>query len=284
MERILLSQIRKENFPASEIDFFVHCFQEKIQRDISKYDQYEVLADLMNKYEFCGELTIDNIGEWIDQLPDEIRYITPDLLVYIKDVDNIIIKLLNKNPNLSRREKVPHKKLANILNFYEYKGELTSDAIRFWIKSLPQEQQNSLVVSEETVNPHLQTEFNRELNKEATEFMDNHEMQTILDMTVTDLPCIMLVDDPFITRDPCFQRELWSQGYQKWNQEVVKDHDLYKLYYINNLTQIDEMYQQLNRIYENMNQAFKITVDFGFIVQKRIGNNNRSPLELPVYS
>ena len=44
---------------------------------------------------------------------------------------------------------------------------------------------------------------------------------------------------------------------------------LYIEYYINRLTKIEKIYEQLDRIYENTKQVFKIIVDFGFIVQRK---------------
>ena len=117
------------------------------------------------------------------------------------------------------------------------------------------------------LSPHLLLEYDRDVNPEATKFISEHERQMILDEKITSLPCIMLVDSPEITEDPDFLAELEKQGYGNVNQEVETDYELYKLYFINNLSLEEKMYEQLDKIYKDMNQAFKITVDFGFIMQ-----------------
>ena len=116
-----------------------------MQRDLTQYDMYTVFTDLLNKYEFTGELNEINLTIWFDDLPDKIRYITTDLLNNIDYVEYIIALLRLKNPYFSKKESKPLKTLANILNFYHYEGEWTDNAIIFWTHRIKKADQKTLI-------------------------------------------------------------------------------------------------------------------------------------------
>ena len=269
MERISVDQVRKAIPNKSDVDEIVTHYEYKVGRDITKYDSYTVLTDYLNKYEYCGELDFNSIDNWLfKEVPDKVRYISPDLLQNIHDEKEIIELLFAKNPNLSRSEKDSKKMLANILNHYHYEGELTSDAIRYWINNLEQKKSYSLLKKEiREISKHLQTNFDKELNEEATEFVEKHGMKRILDESLTGLPCIMLIDEPEITEDPLFLHELYRQGYSKKNQEVIKNYDLFDVYYINHITNIEKLYEQLDRIYRVVRKSLEkrfLSFNIGF--------------------
>jgi hypothetical protein len=115
--------------------------------------------------------------------------------------------------------------------------------------------------------------LNRKANEEATKFIDAHGYREILDETVTNIPCLLLVDDNQIYTHDGFRRVIDEKiGYRKTdtNIEKVVDRGEYKEYFINRLTQIEKVYEQLDRIYDANNNAFKILVDFGFIVMRNV--------------
>ena len=152
------------------------------------------------------------------------------------------------------------------LNQYNYSGLLKYDNIINWIDLQSKKLQKEHI--------RLTTQYDKTINEEASKFIEKYGHKRILDESETTLPCILLINDPEIYEDPKFKEVISKNvGYSKEKgnniENIVSKDGVYIEIYINRLTQIEKIFEQLDRIYENTKQVFKILVDFGFIVQRR---------------
>jgi hypothetical protein len=198
------------------------------------------------------------------------------------------------------------KSLAQQLNFFDYSGKITRKAINKFIRSLdsPTEQVPEFTPIEipeiipieipeikqmnipqfaptnipkpsiqtnvpELIKVELPEEFPERYSIATREFIEKYKPQKILDESVTNIPCIMLINDPRIMDNPDFLKQVHNQSYRETNFEVEKDEKLYKNYYLNNVTHIEKVFEQLDKILNQEKTPFKIAVDFGFIVEKK---------------
>jgi hypothetical protein len=196
-----------------------------------------------------------------------------------KQVNELILFLWGEKPKKNMNKN--YQTLAETLIGRKYEGELSVEAIK-----QDDENRDEMIMKERieierlSSDPEyvkhavkLDSNFDPYATKEATKFIATHGYKEILDQSVTTLPCIMLTNDESITNDLRFLSLIQGQMSYSNNYENVKDRGLYQEYYINRLTKIQKVYEQLDKIYVSNKQAFKILVDFGFVSQIKDAEN-----------
>ena len=96
----------------------------------------------------------------------------------------------------------------------------------------------------------LASDFDPNVNKEAARFVQKHGYEKILDTDETNVNCILLVED--LPNFDKFLNVIKKQGY-KPNTVTFVNQDLIKLYSLNKITQIEKMYELLDKIFTDVN-------------------------------
>ena len=114
----------------------------------------------------------------------------------------------------------------------------------------------------------LHGDIDPEVSKEGTKFIQNHKLQDLYN----DDECILLFEP---ADEEKFRECLHNTSYRN-DQVVVKDFDLYINYYLNKVSNIQAVFNLLDRIVTESPRPFKIMTDCGFIVEDTIENEYTS--------
>ena len=146
--------------------------------------------------------------------------------------------------------------MDNILNTYQYAGKMNYENIMNWVNIQRHRFKHAKLKLDSTYD-----------GTEAASFIEKHGYRKILDITETQLPCILLV--PGLADDQEFLKMVQLKSTAQLDQEKIKTNNVLKTYSIRQLTKIESLYNQLDRIYKNEKQGFKIYINFGYIVENK---------------
>ena len=250
-----MEPILRKNLTPAQVNTLLQTLENPISESID--ENYRNLAIAFKGHR--EEITYTALLKWI-----LINFIDNYKELTHTEVKNLIIAFGEKP--YRNEHKLNEELLDQLLNQYHYDSTWNFEEIENWIYSQSKKLQKEHI--------KLTTQYDKTINEEASKFIEKHGYKRIIDESETTLPCILLIHDPVIFEDPKFKEVINKNvGYSKKKgnniENIVSKDGVYIEYYINRLTKIEKIYEQLDRIYEKTKQVFKIIVDFGFIVQKK---------------